>query len=185
MNNHLILGLAATAATMLYAGEGKRLSDEDREAMKAKAQEHMTSVLDEGDENNDDYFSEDELTDVLNQLREHREEMREKMREKAEAAGRELKDRSEKGDKERPEPEEVAAKIIEKLDDDGDGLISRDQAEFALGKMAKRGKGRGPRGAGGPGSSGDGPDRFRAEGKGPGKGPGGGIKGGGAGGRGR
>lgn len=133
------------ATATLHANEGRRLSAEDREAMKEKAKAHVMEILDQSDENADDYFSEDELIGALTALREHREEMRERTRQILEDSGRELPERAKGERRDPPAPEDIAARIIERLDDDGDALVSRAEAESALERFAKRGRG-GPEG---------------------------------------
>lgn len=151
MKKLVILTLAAAVASSCLEAKpkGRAGSEEDREARKEKAREHMLGVLDEGDTDGDGYYSEGELVDIFSTLQSHRQEMREKMRAKAEESGRELPERKSGGkDREPPTPEDIAERILDRLDDDGDSLVSRDQLEQAMNHMAQRGKRGGKEGKG-------------------------------------
>lgn len=143
MKKYIILGLIATLTSVsAFAEKPDRPS---RKEMKERMQAHLGEVLDASDLDSNGAYNESELLLVIETLHEEREARREAMIARAEESGRELPERFEKSDRERPEPEEIISRMMERFDEDGDGELTREEAESAFSKMGKKRGGKGPR----------------------------------------
>ena len=143
MKHTLIIGLATLfALSSAYGAKGSHARGEGREELKARVQERAGGILDAGDTDGDGLYSESELVAVMTNLMDLRKEMREEFKESRESSDRARPSGSKGERRGPPAPEDVATRLIERLDDDADGLVSRDALEGALEKMGKRARGK-------------------------------------------
>ncbi len=117
--------LLALLACVILAGANAEVQPDPRKPLQ--------DVLAKGDANGDGHYSE---TELLETLKVHRDLVREELRARAAEEGRTLPEPP--VDHEIPSIEEGAARMMDRLDRDRDGLLSLSQVEFGLKKMRRR-----------------------------------------------
>ncbi|MCH2156480.1 MAG: EF-hand domain-containing protein [Opitutales bacterium] len=132
----IIAALAIITTGVSYA-KSEKLSEEERAERKEQRKAELQGIVDAQDLDGDGYLSELELTAVFEEMKAARDERRAKMAAKnpdgAKQRGGERQPRS---------PADVAARIMNRVDQDGDGLIAKSEFFDVFHKMGERARDR-------------------------------------------